>query len=168
MPQDLDISQFRADDPAFPALSTLWFETFFLEDGEDRERMTTLLADFLDQSDTLQQGFCARINGKPVGMVLIAHQEIDQMHDHTPWLAGFVVDPAFRHKGIGEALVRHVEAHSAAQGCETLWLYTYQAESYYLRLGWTVTDRFDWHDGTPFVLMRRDFATSETPEETPA
>ncbi len=149
------IAPLSRSDTAFAPLAGLWFETFFLDDGADRDRMTGFLGDLLDRSDALQTGFKAMSGDQPVGMVLVAHREIDQMHDRTPWLAGFVVDPAHRRCGIGRALVRHVETHVAGQGLDAVWLYTYQAEAYYLGLGWTVEDRFDWHDGTPFALMRR-------------
>jgi GNAT superfamily N-acetyltransferase len=47
---------------------------------------------------------------RPVGTASLAHEDLETRPDLTPWLAGVYVEPAFRGRGHGTALVRQVEA----------------------------------------------------------
>ena len=88
-------------------------------------------------------------------MCLFVRNEIDPMHDLTPWLAALYVAPEFRKRGVGHALVRAIEGHARSVGTETLYLYTSEAEPFYARLGWKVRDRFT-QNGEEMVLMARE------------
>lgn len=46
------------------------------------------------------------------------------------------VDPAQRGQGAGRALMARAEAHALAEGCHAAWLDTFQAEAFYLALGY--------------------------------
>jgi len=97
----------------------------------------------------------AEVDGRPAGSCLFVREEIDPKHDLTPWLAALYVEPDYRKRGIASALVRAIEQHARNIGCKELYLYTVTAEGLYVRLGWTVRERFDWH-GKNFVLMARE------------
>ncbi|WP_292497400.1 GNAT family N-acetyltransferase [Mesorhizobium sp.] len=94
----------------------------------------------------------AGLGGSPIGSCLFVRNEIDPAHDLTPWLAGLVVDEAYRGQGVGTALVRAIEGHAASAGVNRLYLYTWQARSFYEALGWTATEAFE-QEGEPMLLM---------------
>ncbi|ANQ86873.1 GCN5-related N-acetyltransferase [Azoarcus olearius] len=58
-------------------------------------------------------------------------------------LRSLAVAPAYRGRGLGEALVRHVEAFSASHGVEDLFLLTSTAEHFFATLGYRRTPRSD-------------------------
>jgi len=46
------------------------------------------------------------------------------------------VDDVWRRRGIGRALLARAEAHAETQGCHSVWLDTFQARGFYLKLGY--------------------------------
>lgn len=137
------------------AMATLRHAAFF--DGSER----TVAQDAADleallRGDGFEAALVAEVDGRPVGTCLFVRQEIDALHDLSPWLAGLVISPDFRRRGLGQALVRAVERHAASVGCARFYLYTDAAEPFYQALGWTVADRL-MAEGEPLVLMSCDF-----------
>jgi GNAT superfamily N-acetyltransferase len=133
---------------------------------------TWLLDEFGHRGSPTHEGMVARIlaprigpeetfvlfeNDIPVATASLARKDLDSRPDLTPWLAGVVVQLAFRGRGYATALVRHVEARARAASVSTLWLNTWTAESLYARLGW---ERVGMEKGNSqeVVLMRRDLA----------
>ncbi|RRI07778.1 N-acetyltransferase [Mesorhizobium tamadayense] len=117
---------------------------------EDMNALRGLIA-----GDGFEAAFVAHLDGSPIGSCLFVRDEIDPAHDLTPWLAGLVVDEAYRGRGIGTALVRTVEAHAVSAGVSKLHLYTWQARPFYEALGWTAIETFE-QDGEPMLLMVRE------------
>jgi N-acetylglutamate synthase-like GNAT family acetyltransferase len=70
-------------------------------------------------------------------------------------LAGLVVDAGYRGAGIGSTLVGATEAHAAARGVETLYLYTWEARDFYAALGWTMIEVFGQDDETVALMSCR-------------
>jgi GNAT superfamily N-acetyltransferase len=101
-----------------------------------------------------QVGFVAYWDAIPIGTCLLAPKEIEPCHPLTPWLAGLFVLEDYRKRGAGEALVRATENHAQALGHARVFLYTDDAKLFYLRLGWFVQERNEWH-GQPFALMAK-------------
>jgi GNAT superfamily N-acetyltransferase len=91
----------------------------------------------------------------PVGTASLAQKDLASRPDLTPWLAGLVVQPAFRGRGYATALVQRVEASARAASVPTLWLYTWTAASLYARLGWQRVG-LEQDKGVDVVLMRHD------------
>jgi N-acetylglutamate synthase-like GNAT family acetyltransferase len=66
---------------------------------------------------------------------------MDTRMQWTPWLAGVVVAPECRGRGIGASLAEHAATEASALGFSTLYLYTSSTEEYYARLGWERIER---------------------------
>ena len=84
---------------------------------EDMAGLRGLLA-----GDGFEVAMVARDRGRSIGSCLLVRNEIEPTHDLTPWLAGLIVDEAYRGQGVGKALVAAVEAHAASVGIGTLYL----------------------------------------------
>jgi len=94
--------------------------------------------------------------GVPVGTASLVANDLEERPELTPWLAGVVVAPHARGRGLAARLVAAIEQRAAAAGVRTLWLYTGSAERIYARLGWSTVEQIV-HQGRPCTLMRRDF-----------
>ncbi|MFI0844819.1 GNAT family N-acetyltransferase [Mesorhizobium sp. IMUNJ 23232] len=105
--------------------------------------------------DGFEAALVAEVDRKLVGNCLLVREELDLDYDQRPWLAGLLVAPQYRKRGIGSRLVAAIEGHARSVGCEALYLYTHGAEAFYTTLGWTVAERFLQH-GDPAVVMSKD------------
>jgi predicted N-acetyltransferase YhbS len=142
-------------------ISARWrVEAFSVLGGSVDKERATLNAFVADQVNHV--ALMARCKGEPAGTCLLAPREIAPVHEVSPWLAGLFVAPAFRCRGIGEALVRAIEAEASTRGHARIYLYTDAAEPYYQRLGWHTIERVDWH-GFDTALMARDLGPSSAP-----
>ncbi|WP_136618596.1 GNAT family N-acetyltransferase [Mesorhizobium norvegicum] len=142
------------DERDVAAVARLRLATFFEGTArtveEDAAGLRRLLA-----GDGFEVAFVARLGDIPVGTCLLVRHELEPAHDLTPWLAGLVVDARYRGAGIGSALVRATEAHAAARGVETLYLYTWEARDFYAALGWNMIEVFGQDDETMALMSCR-------------
>jgi predicted N-acetyltransferase YhbS len=83
--------------------------------------------------------------------MLVAH-DMDTRPEWSPWLAGAVVAPEHRRRGIGAALVERVITEARKLGFPALYLYTFSVEQYYTRLGWRSIERAT-HLGADVAIM---------------
>jgi GNAT superfamily N-acetyltransferase len=88
----------------------------------------------------------------PVGSCLLVREELDALHERSPWLASLYVIGSERGRGIGRLLVRAIEDMARVQGYRRVHLYTGAAEPFHAACGWMVEDRFI-EDGAEAVLM---------------
>lgn len=135
------------------ALAKLRYDAFFAGDDRTLEQDRSEIETFI-RNQGYEVALVAESDGRLAGTCLFVREEIDPQHDVSPWLAGLVVAPDFRGRGIGTRLVEAIEAHARSVGCETLHLYTSGAEGFYAALGWQVADRFE-DGGEPSVLMTK-------------
>lgn len=131
----------------------LRFEAFFVGSSRTRTEEVTGLAALM-AGDGFECALVARIGDAPIGSVLMVRHELESPHSLSPWLAGLVVAPKHRRRGIGAALVRAVETHAATVGVNDLYLYTWQSRDFYAARGWTEVETFEQH-GEPMLLMAR-------------
>lgn len=82
----------------------------------------------------------------------MVEEELNPLHDVSPWLASLFVAPEFRRGGVATRLIAAIEDHARIQGVERLYLYTVDAEALYLKCGWQVLDRVIEH-GKPLALL---------------
>jgi GNAT superfamily N-acetyltransferase len=136
------------------ALAKLRHDAFFVGSDRSLEQDRDELESFV-RNQGYEIALVAEQGGRLAGTCLFVREEIDPLHDVSPWLAGLVVAPEFRGQGIGRLLVQAVEAHARTVGCERLHLYTSSAEGLYASLGWQVVERIG--DGDELsVLMAKD------------
>jgi predicted N-acetyltransferase YhbS len=84
----------------------------------------------------------ALIDGVPAGTVNLIENDDDKRAHLRPWLAALYVVPAYRHRGIGSALVRELLHAAAGLGIETLYLGT-DNPGFYTALGATTHEQVD-------------------------
>lgn len=140
------------------AVARLRHAAFFDESERTIEDDAADLRNLIDAGGQ-QAALVAVSGGVIVGTCLLVANELDAMHDVSPWLAGLVVAESHRSLGIGAALVRAIETCASGFGFERLYLYTGEAEGFYERLGWSVIDRFMWGEELS-VLMRRELTAA--------
>jgi GNAT superfamily N-acetyltransferase len=131
----------------------LWTE-FGRPNGRTLETSLKAVAETVT-AETMPRTFALLVNGVPVGTASLTIDDLDSRPDLTPWLAGVVVAPEARGKGLAAYLVAAVEAEAIRQSVTTLWLYTWTAERIYQRIGWRTIETFE-RKGLPHALMRRD------------
>ncbi|QDG75498.1 GNAT family N-acetyltransferase [Labrenzia sp. PHM005] len=79
----------------------------------------------------------------PAGMVTLCLNDVEHRPDLNPWLAGLYVEPEFRGKGYGSRLVDELEALARSAGENRLYLYTPNAEGFYMKAGWETFETFE-------------------------
>lgn len=146
-----------------PIVARWQWEEFWRPRGEALEDTLAAVRTTLTPAD-LPRTYILLEDGRPVGTASLAAEDLEERPDLTPWLAGVVVDPAARGRGLAARLVAGVEAEARARGVATLWLYTRSAERIYARAGWRKVEPVA-HDGKVYALMRRDLEPSSAQRE---
>ncbi len=85
-------------------------------------------------------------------MACLVAYDVDSHRHLTPWLASVLVGPAHRGKGIGSALSRRTTEEAAALGAPRVYLFTFDKQSFYGRLGWSALERAEMA-GVPGTVM---------------
>ena len=143
-----------SDRPELAPVVAAWLvDAFGYPGGRTVEEVTAL---HLSPPVGPEETFVLFDRGVPVGTASLAHADLEARPDLTPWLAGVVVQPAFRGRGHATALVRRVEAFALAASVPVLWLYTWTAEPLYARPGWhRASLERDQKRGREVALMTR-------------
>ncbi len=141
--------------PALAPLAAAWLQEAFEHPGGRtlEERIALILAPPVGPEET----FVLFEDSRPVGTATVAHEDLAARPDLTPWLTGVFVDPAFRRRGYGSALVRRAEEVASTSSVETLWLYTWTAEPLYAQLGWQRVGVEESRGREVVLMMRRLF-----------
>ena len=84
----------------------------------------------------IPETFIAVENNKFLGTASLVENDMATRPELTPWLAGVLVDPIFRNKGVGTELVRTVMSEAEIIGINKFYLWTANKMSYYSKLGW--------------------------------
>lgn len=161
---NLVIRKMRAVDAEIEALAAMRHAAFFAGSARTRDIEQVELAAFVRRGGTHEAAVVAEVDGRLAGCCLLAPREIDQQHEVGPWLAGLIVEPGLRRRGIGAALVRAVENEARRRAVSRLFLYTSTAQAFYAALGWRALDDFIDGDGEASTLMAMDLAGKGLPE----
>ena len=105
--------------------------------------------------------FVALCGDTPVGTASLVGQDLETRPDLSPWMAAVYVAREHRRRGIGGALVARVVREAAALGIATLYLYTFDKEQFYTRLGWSLLERTEYHCDA-ITIMKRNIAGEPT------
>jgi N-acetylglutamate synthase-like GNAT family acetyltransferase len=87
-----------------------------------------------------------------LGSASLVAADLPSREDLSPWLASVYVDPPFRNRGIGGALVKRVVQEAEALGYPTIYLFTPDRAAFYANLGWQTVEQADWN-GLPVTVM---------------
>lgn len=93
-------------------------------------------------------------NDNVIGMIALKTSDLETRPNLTPWVAGLYVDIKNRGKGVGTKLVLSIEKKAARLGVSKLFLYTPDAEGFYLKLNWIVRERTEWQDHSVTVMEK--------------
>jgi predicted N-acetyltransferase YhbS len=80
-------------------------------------------------------GLIAFLDGTPAGTISLVESDLDEREDLSPWIAGLLVFPDFRNKGVGSALLQSLMDIAKLIGLETIYLYTDKPD-FYEKFGW--------------------------------
>ncbi|MDF1501040.1 MAG: GNAT family N-acetyltransferase [Anaerolineales bacterium] len=92
----------------------------------------------------------------PMGTASLVELDMDTRKDLSPWLAGVYVDPAFRNRGVGSALVQKVCEKAEQLRFDELFLYTNTAYDLYKKLGWFAIEQ-EQYRGRLVSIMKYTF-----------
>ncbi len=111
-----------------------------------------------DTSVAVPKFFGYRIDGVLTGIASVVPHDLPTHPELGPWLANVLVQPPWRRRGIGQALVRHVMGYACTLA-PTIYLYTYDQVDLYQRLGWKVVQK-DQYVGRPITIMQYPVTTA--------
>lgn len=77
-----------------------------------------------------------------------------QLMKFRPWLALLYTHKDYRNRGFGELLLDRIEKTAKTAGQDTLYLYTFTAESLYKRCGWREIDRVIYKDHDTVIMKK--------------
>lgn len=138
------------------AITAEWrHEAFLKEDGFSVADSAAQLTKLTTQPEGPETALIAMVAGKLAGICLLVLHELEPAHDYSPWLASLYVTPEFRRNGIARRLVKAIEDHARDKGIARLHLYTVDAEAFYVKCGWVVSERMPSSSGE-LVLMTRE------------
>lgn len=89
----------------------------------------------------------------PIGSASLLIEDLPQWRHLTPWVASVYVVPAWRGRGIGTRLVRHLVAVAGQLGAGTAYLLTEGQAEFYRKIGWEVLE-VSHARGRPITIMQ--------------
>jgi predicted N-acetyltransferase YhbS len=94
------------------------------------------------------------------GSAMLVEHDMDSRPSLTPWLAGMVVAPTLRRRGIGSALVKRIVSEAQSLGVTSLYLYTPLAEDFYAHHGWSALEHCEYL-GARVAVMSRQLSSTQ-------
>lgn len=93
------------------------------------------------------------IDGKHlVGTAALVESDMDSHPELSPWLASVYVNPDYRKRGVGAALVKHVVSQAKAHGVSPLYLFTPDQSKFYRELGWQFIAQESYRGGDATLM----------------
>jgi GNAT superfamily N-acetyltransferase len=91
-----------------------------------------------------------------LGSAKLVVSDMETRADLSPWLAGVLVAPPYRGRGIGANLVRRVMEEARVLSVPRLYLFTPSAAQFYARLQWSLFEQTNYL-GIDVTVMCHDF-----------
>lgn len=111
------------------------------------------------QTDRLPLALVASGNGELFGMGALREHDLPGYEEFTPWLGGMFVRPHHRRRGIGSALCHALEEKAWLMGFPLLYLFTWDQQRLYARLGWQRLESSSWM-GRRVDIMCKHFSNA--------
>ena len=99
--------------------------------------------------------FVAVSDGVLAGCASLVEHDMNSRTDLSPWLASVLVAPGHRRRGIGSALSERVAREAQVLGFDKLYLFTFDKEPFYARLGWAMLDHTHYLGAPVTIMVRR-------------
>lgn len=96
-------------------------------------------------------------DGILLGSAMLVDHDMSTRPDISPWLAGVLVKPEFRRRGIATRLIERIEQEATSFGIPTLHLYTDTASRFYAKRGWSWVEDCAYRN-VRVTIMRRTLA----------
>lgn len=122
------------EDPAW------WLETTIREAGTDQLPVTFVAHDAAHEV---------------LGAVGLDHYDVEERRDTSPWVTGMIVRTDRRGKGVGRALMQHLEQWAADHRIAEAWVATDLAAGFYECCGWTPLEMFTSTTGQEMNVLHK-------------
>jgi GNAT superfamily N-acetyltransferase len=104
---------------------------------------------------SIPTGFVGLLGDQVVGMSCLVACDIESHCHLTPWLATVLVVPEYRRQGIGSALSRRATEEAQRLGIPTLYLFTFDKQGFYTRLGWATLEEASYAGRRGSIMLRQ-------------
>lgn len=104
---------------------------------------------------SIPTGFVAIDGDTVVGMACLVECDIESHCHLAPWLATVLVAPAYRRRGVGSALAGRATDEAIRLGVGELFLFTFDRQSFYSRLGWQTMEAVTYAGRAGTVMSRK-------------
>ena len=142
-----------ADRPESIPVLARWFHTEWSGiDGRSLISIEMQLRENLSP-DSIPITFLAEVQTQIVGTVSLDISDFPGLDHFTPWVASLYVAPPVRQKGIGTALLFHVQQFAKWRKLEPLYLWTLRDIRFFENSGWR-TLRHTTYNSHPVTVMR--------------
>jgi predicted N-acetyltransferase YhbS len=99
-------------------------------------------------------------DGCPLGTISLLEESISTHKHLAPWLGALYVCEEKRHLGIGKQLIEASVSAARKLGVGRLFIGIRKSENYYLKLGWQIVERTNYH-GEEITIMQLDLCSGE-------
>lgn len=135
----VEVKNFVQCPEAIPPIAEMLFNQWFSSrPGKTLEGLITQMRQGRD--DAIPVGLIGFVDGEPAGTVSLLEKDLEECGDLRPWLAGLLVSPEHRKKGVADALVKRLQSVARELGEKEVYLWT-ETPVLYEKYGWTIVPR---------------------------
>lgn len=153
---DLRFEYLSANEAVIAQVTEWLFDAFGRRQPDGSREKTR--AEIIERTGRDQVPLClvAFDGERPVATFSITDDDMRTRPEWKPWLADLVVAPELRGRGIGTAMFRRAEEEFRRLGAPAGYLFTWDHEPMYARLGWKTIVR-EQYRADQVAVMKRQF-----------